>query len=190
MSYVDTSVLASLFLTDVNSAPARAAMQAMTVPPTVSTFAAAEFAAVVGRKLRTGSLAPDRATGILGKFDGWCVAQAEMVDVEPADHRLAASFVRRFDLGLRAPDALHIAVCQRLRLPLLTFDAPSLRGAAAWSRLRPGRCGPVPAGFCLTVFPTRSPRPAPPLPPRPAAASPPSPVPQAAPAWSRWRWAR
>jgi uncharacterized protein len=44
---------------------------------------------------------------------------------------LANIFVHRFDLMLRAPDALHAAVCQRLGLTLVTLDQPLARAATA-----------------------------------------------------------
>jgi uncharacterized protein len=35
---------------------------------------------------------------------------------------MAARFLRRLDLNLRAPDALNIAVAQRLGIAIATFD--------------------------------------------------------------------
>ena len=46
-------------------------------------------------------------------------APAECVS---SDLRLANHFVRRFELMLRAPDALHAAVCQRMGASLVTLD--------------------------------------------------------------------
>ena len=43
-------------------------------------------------------------------------------DIHTSDIRLAAAYVRRFDLALRAPDALHLAVAGRLDVPLGTLD--------------------------------------------------------------------
>ena len=43
-------------------------------------------------------------------------------DIRGSDIRLAAAYVRRFDLALRAPDALHPAVAERLSVPLVTLD--------------------------------------------------------------------
>ncbi len=39
-----------------------------------------------------------------------------------SDARLAHVFVRRFDLMLRAPDALHAALCRRADLRLVTLN--------------------------------------------------------------------
>ncbi len=44
------------------------------------------------------------------------------VDLEPNDIRIAQFFLRRIDLNLRAPDALHIAAAMSLDSKLLTFD--------------------------------------------------------------------
>jgi predicted nucleic acid-binding protein len=45
-----------------------------------------------------------------------------MADVRPSDLALADRFVRDRRTKLRAPDALHIAICQRIGAELLTFD--------------------------------------------------------------------
>jgi predicted nucleic acid-binding protein len=39
--------------------------------------------------------------------------------------------VRRFDLKLRAPDALHLAICRRLQARLVTLDNNLARAARA-----------------------------------------------------------
>jgi predicted nucleic acid-binding protein len=44
------------------------------------------------------------------------------VDIGATDARLAYIYVRRFDLGLRAPDALHLAIARRLDATLVTLD--------------------------------------------------------------------
>ena len=43
-------------------------------------------------------------------------------DIHGVDVRLAYAYVRRFDLALRAPDALHIAIDRRLDVSLATVD--------------------------------------------------------------------
>ena len=43
-------------------------------------------------------------------------------EIHAADVRLADAYVRRFDLGLRTPDALHLAIAHRLDATLLTLD--------------------------------------------------------------------
>ena len=49
-----------------------------------------------------------------------------------ADHsRVARGFIGRFDLPLKAPDALHLAICATEGLRLLTFDEQLARNATA-----------------------------------------------------------
>jgi predicted nucleic acid-binding protein len=43
-------------------------------------------------------------------------------EIHATDVRLASVYVRRFDLALRAPDALHVAIARRLDVALVTLD--------------------------------------------------------------------
>lgn len=131
MTTLDASALASIFIEDAHSPTVRAWLRIQSSAPAVSSFAAAEFAAVVGRRLRMRLLPRDAAASLLAVFDTWLAAEAEAVDVVPEDHHVAATFVRRFDLGLRLPDALHLAVALRLGRELLTFDARQAAAARA-----------------------------------------------------------
>ena len=85
----------------------------------------------MGRDVRSDRLTATAGREALDLFDIWTTSVAELVEVLPGDHRTAAGLVRRFDLGLRAPDALHLAVCLRLGLPILTFDRRQAAAAAA-----------------------------------------------------------
>lgn len=98
----------------------------------VSEFAAAEVASALSRLTRMGSLDRDQAMSHLSDLDMWRSAFTENIDFSPSDVRLASQFVRRFDLTLRAPDALHAALCRRGDHVLMTLDK---RLAAAATRL-------------------------------------------------------
>jgi len=112
----------SLFLPDRHTATIRSWLARTSPEVAVSTFATAEFASAISIAIRTRRLQPSDATRVMRVFDGWVERDAEIVDLEAADHSLAEAFVRRFELALRAPDALHIAICRRLSVPLATFD--------------------------------------------------------------------
>ena len=62
------------------------------------------------------------ASARLADFDAWRAAMSSPVEIAVSDARLADIFVRRFDLGLRAPDALHLAIARRLDATLVTLD--------------------------------------------------------------------
>lgn len=88
----------------------------------VSDFAAAEVASALSRLVRTGLLTEADASARLADFDAWRAAMSLPVDIGSSDARLAYIYVRRFDLGLRAPDALHLAIARRLDATLVTLD--------------------------------------------------------------------
>jgi predicted nucleic acid-binding protein len=44
------------------------------------------------------------------------------IDIASSDARLAYIYARRFNLGLRAPDALHLAMARRLDATFVTLD--------------------------------------------------------------------
>ena len=121
-AYLDASVL----LPTIIEEPASAAVDRFCVewPDTlvVSDFAAAEVASGLSRLVRTRQLEPEDARARLTDFDAWRTGATVGFDLVASDARLANIYVRRFDLMLRAPDALHTAICRRLGLTLVTLD--------------------------------------------------------------------
>jgi hypothetical protein len=61
------------------------------------------------------------ASARLADFDAWRAAMSLPVDITASDARLAYIYARRFDLRLRAPDALHLAIA-RPDATLVTLD--------------------------------------------------------------------
>ena len=72
--------------------------------------------------MRMGDFTRSGAQLILSNFDAWTPRAVHPVHVTAADIKVAESFLRRLDLTLRTPDALHIAIAQRAGATLLTFD--------------------------------------------------------------------
>jgi hypothetical protein len=119
---MDASVLVSLFLNDTLSQRADDFVRRTQPEPIVSDFAATEFSSVVSRRVRTGENSASEAQLAFQAFDQWLETTAVRVECDTADLRQAERFLRRLDLTLRAPDAIHIAIAQRLNLELATFD--------------------------------------------------------------------
>jgi hypothetical protein len=130
--YLDTSVLIPTVIDEPTSGTVKAYLIAAEQELLVSDFAAAEVASVLSRLARTGVLSPMEAASRLGDFDTWRAATSSSADVHTADARLAYTYVRRFELMLRAPDALHLAMAHRLQATLVTFDRRLSRAAAAF----------------------------------------------------------
>jgi len=95
---------------------------AVSEPLVVSEFAAAEVASALSRLVRTRIIDPEDAAARLSDFDAWRATAATELDFQASDMRLAQVYVRRFDLRLRAPDALHAAACRRAGHSLVTLD--------------------------------------------------------------------
>lgn len=127
--YADTSVLLSAFTIDALTDRARRWLQ--TAPSLrVSSWAAAEFSAAALRKVRLGELDQDGLVQAESLMDRMIRDPRAYVIVTKEDVVEARRLVRLLP-PLRAPDALHLATAQRLRLPMATFDAGLVKAAVA-----------------------------------------------------------
>lgn len=129
--YLDTSVLLPTLIQEESTIAVQTYLQANGRELLISDFAAAEVASALSRLLRTGLLDGPGASARLADFEAWRAATSSPVDLHAADARLAYVYVRKFDLALRAPDALHIAIARRHDAVLVTFDRRMARAAAA-----------------------------------------------------------
>jgi predicted nucleic acid-binding protein len=130
-AYLDASILLLTLIEEPASAAVDAYMLIGGQELLVSDFAAAEVAAALSRLVRMGLLDSADAAARLGDFDVWRAAMSSPVDVHASDVRLAYAYVRRFDLMLRAPDALHVAIARRLDVTLVTLDRRLANAAQA-----------------------------------------------------------
>lgn len=120
--YLDASVILPTLIQEAASAVVDRFMDNLDEDLIVSEFAAAEVASALSRLVRTGLLDHEDASRRLADFDAWRAAATRDLDLQASDVRLANVFVRRFDLMLRAPDALHAAACRREDHLLVTLD--------------------------------------------------------------------
>jgi predicted nucleic acid-binding protein len=127
--YLDPSVVLPTLVKEPASAAVDAFMSTVTQELLVSDFAAAEVAAALSRLVRMGRLQASDGATCLTDFDVWRAAMTTAAEIHAADVRLADAYVRRFDLALRAPDALHLAIARRLDATLITLDRRLARAA-------------------------------------------------------------
>jgi uncharacterized protein len=128
--YLDASMLVALLTNDPLTHRADAFMRAKVPALIVSDFAAAEFASAIARRVRTGGITPDEARVAFSTFDAWAARATRREQTKAADVSAAEAFLRRLDLNLRTPDALNIAIAQRIGAALVSFDekmSPSAR---------------------------------------------------------------
>lgn len=120
--YLDTSVIVPLHISEPTSGTVSAVLTAAQSAFIVSTLAAGEFASSVSRRVRTKEATSDSAMMWLGAFDEWVNDATVSLRIDNADITRAAALVRRFELKLLMPDAIHIALCVRHQLVMVTLD--------------------------------------------------------------------
>ena len=131
-AYLDASVLVTLLLGEPSSAVVERWISDVELPLLVSDLAAAEVSSAVSLAVRQGRETAANGAGRLSDFDSWRTeAPTVAIAIDPDDIRMADQIVRAFDLGLRAPDAVHLATAQRLNASLITLDRRLLRAASA-----------------------------------------------------------
>ena len=120
--YLDTSVIIPLILPDALVGRAESFRARARDVLIVSDYAGLEFCSAVGRRVRARELSGDDGAKALEVFDLWRNRRARQAQIEPDDIARAERYVRVADLILRGPDAIHLAVAERLGSTLVTFD--------------------------------------------------------------------
>jgi uncharacterized protein len=128
---LDVNVIVVLFAIDPLNDRVEKAIRQLHDSPIVRNLSAAEFSAVIARRVRTRDLRPGEAKTAFANFDLWSARQTRIVEIESKDVATAVTLMRRLDFPLRTPDALHIAIAQRIDCALLTFDTAMARVARA-----------------------------------------------------------
>ena len=72
--------------------------------------------------MRAGELSGEDGEKALEVFDLWRNRRARRAKIEADDIAHAEMHVRIFNLNLRGPDVIHVAITQRLGATLVTFD--------------------------------------------------------------------
>lgn len=129
--YLDASVLVALFVQDAFSERAENYLRAHTPVLMVSDFAAAELASALARRVRMGELKTIEARTACSSFDAWAGRATTRLETGTSDIATAEAYLRRLDLKLRTPDAIHIAIAQRVAAQLATFDESMVKNARA-----------------------------------------------------------
>jgi uncharacterized protein len=129
--YLDASVIVPTLVQSPPTATVDAFLSASREAFLISDFAAAEVASALSRLVRTKHLDRADAEARLATFDQWLVLDTVSVATQTGDVQQAAALVRRFELKLRTPDALHVAICARLGVSLVTRDDGMAKAATS-----------------------------------------------------------
>jgi len=131
IDYFDASALAAVLLDEPAREPVNAFIAAADAPPVVSDFGVAEVSSAVSRPLSMNRRTLSEAQALLEHLDDGVREAGEPASLDALDVSETTLLVRRFDLKLRAPDALHLAICRRLDARLVTLDSNLARAANA-----------------------------------------------------------
>jgi len=111
MRYFDTSFLVPLILPEATSDPVASFLEGL--PPTelaVSQWTRVEFASLLAREVRMGGLNPDAAMRADAAFEAMLRDSFAILLPSRQDFDLAKDYLGSFRSGLRAGDALHLAI--------------------------------------------------------------------------------
>lgn len=125
MVYLDTSFIAPLVIAE-DSSDAVEALVLKLKPGEIATslWTQVELASLVSRKVRMGELSAAEADAVRREFDRILSESFDLLVPAAADYTAAAEYLERPKTGLRAGDALHLAVAaSRGANKILTLDA-------------------------------------------------------------------
>jgi predicted nucleic acid-binding protein len=114
--YLDTSFLVPLFLPEATSDKIeRFLTRKRTAPLAISHWTRVEFSSALAREVRIGSLSRTAAIKADAQFTEAAAESFVILLPSADDFDLAAEFLRRYETGLRAGDALHLAIASNNR---------------------------------------------------------------------------
>jgi predicted nucleic acid-binding protein len=119
---LDASVLVPLFARDALTPRALAFVAQAGQTLLVSDWAALETISAFAQKARSGAITLREAETARDNLTQWCNDFTIKLALDSSDLEAAAKLVGAFLVNLRAPDALHLAMAQRLNVMLATFD--------------------------------------------------------------------
>lgn len=132
MHYLDTSLIVAAL---TNEAHTKAAQDWLAAQPAasmaISDWVVTEFSAALSMKLREKQIDDNNRADVLAAFVRLADESLHVWPVTRSDYRVAARFADRHASGLRAGDALHLAIAAERGAPICTLDRVMLRAARA-----------------------------------------------------------
>ncbi|WP_434714497.1 type II toxin-antitoxin system VapC family toxin (plasmid) [Rhizobium sp. YTUHZ045] len=123
MLYIDTSVLVAAWTVETRTDDVQQWLaERRSEEIAVSSWTITEFSSAIGRKARNGQIDPADRSKALALFKELCSTTFECLPISRAHFIEAARMIEQFNIGLRAGDALHLAVAIDSDATLVTLD--------------------------------------------------------------------
>ncbi len=122
MAYLDTSVLVAYLVPETYSAHAENALRdPVNYPLVLSAWTETELHSALGIKCRTGQISEEHRQSVLLKYRA-LRGHFQFIEIADADFSVATELLNDWRGGLRAGDALHLALARRQGCTLLSLD--------------------------------------------------------------------
>ena len=133
MLYLDTSFLVPYFVSENSSEKVEKFLREVKEDElVVSAWTATEFVSALGLKVKTKQLDKPAASAAFAAFREVGEGYFNRLAVSAGDFKAASAYLEKWDLGLRAGDALHLAVARSNGVKkLLTLDERMLKAGKA-----------------------------------------------------------
>lgn len=133
MFYFDTSFIVPYYVNEASSDAVAALLSGVPAGQlVVSEWTRVEFASQLARRVRMGELDTQLANTIMTAFEQDLKSAFHVLELEQQDYTQASRLLLVDPaLGLRGPDALHLALASRYQTPLYTLDVKLIQAAAA-----------------------------------------------------------
>jgi len=132
MVYLDTSFVIPRYITEATSEKVEAVLLSLSSEKlAISQWTRIEFVSMLSRRVRMREMTDEQALKVFALFEQNVKESFHIIIPTVADFELAIHFLHQYKTGLRAGDALHLAISKNYDAKMLyTLDQGLLKAAS------------------------------------------------------------